>query len=78
MHDLSVDDRADGGPRALLLSDADAVPEGASAIVVNDTRLALGRLASWWRDRFALQLIAVTGSNGLAYCSHEHRLRAGA
>jgi uncharacterized protein len=24
------------------------------------------------------QADAVTGSNGLAYCSHEHRLRAGA
>ncbi len=33
-------------------------------IVVTDTRLALGRLAACWRRRFALPVIAVTGSNG--------------
>jgi len=31
---------------------------------VSDTRLALGRLAAWWRRRFELPLVAVTGSNG--------------
>ncbi|MCL2656204.1 MAG: UDP-N-acetylmuramoyl-tripeptide--D-alanyl-D-alanine ligase [Betaproteobacteria bacterium] len=33
-------------------------------VVVDDTRLALGRLAAWWRARFDLPLIGVTGSNG--------------
>ena len=33
-------------------------------VVVADTRLALGALAAAWRARFALPLIAVTGSNG--------------
>ncbi len=33
-------------------------------IVVADTRLALGRLAADWRARFALPLVALTGSNG--------------
>jgi UDP-N-acetylmuramoyl-tripeptide--D-alanyl-D-alanine ligase len=33
-------------------------------VVVNDTRLALGRLAAHWRERFDIPLIAVTGSNG--------------
>lgn len=33
-------------------------------IVVPDTRLALGQLARWWRRRFDLPLIALTGSNG--------------
>src|SRR5438132_246385 len=33
-------------------------------IVVNDTRLALGRLAAHWRGRFHIPLVAVTGSNG--------------
>jgi UDP-N-acetylmuramoyl-tripeptide--D-alanyl-D-alanine ligase len=33
-------------------------------LVVTDTRLALGRLAATWRERFTLPLIAVTGSNG--------------
>jgi UDP-N-acetylmuramoyl-tripeptide--D-alanyl-D-alanine ligase len=34
------------------------------AIVVDDTKLALGALASGWRARFAPMLIAITGSNG--------------
>lgn len=33
-------------------------------IRVADTRLGLGRLAAAWRNRFAVPLIAVTGSNG--------------
>ena len=33
-------------------------------VVVDDTRLALGRLAASWRSRFALPLVALTGSNG--------------
>ncbi len=34
------------------------------AIQVDDSRLALGRLAAHWRDRFALPVAAITGSNG--------------
>ena len=34
------------------------------AIVVDDTKLALGTLAKGWRARFQTTLIAVTGSNG--------------
>ena len=33
-------------------------------VVVDDTRLALGRLAAHWRQRFALPVVALTGSNG--------------
>jgi UDP-N-acetylmuramoyl-tripeptide--D-alanyl-D-alanine ligase len=33
-------------------------------VVVDDTRLALGTLASAWRAHFSLPLIGVTGSNG--------------
>lgn len=33
-------------------------------VQVKDTRLALGQLASWWRQQLGLPLIAVTGSNG--------------
>jgi len=33
-------------------------------VVVEDTRLALGRLAAYWRGRFALPVVALTGSNG--------------
>jgi UDP-N-acetylmuramoyl-tripeptide--D-alanyl-D-alanine ligase len=31
---------------------------------VDDTRLALGRLAAYWRAQFTLPVVAVTGSNG--------------
>lgn len=37
---------------------------GLPLIVVEDTRLALGRLASHWRSRFDIPLVAITGSNG--------------
>mgnify|MGYP000659165855 CR=1 FL=1 len=37
---------------------------GMAAVVVPDTRLALGQLAAGWRSQFELPLIAVTGSNG--------------
>ena len=52
------------GAAAVLVSDEGKLPAGASAVVVDDTRLALGRLAAAWRAQFALPVIAVTGSNG--------------
>ncbi|OYY45760.1 MAG: UDP-N-acetylmuramoyl-tripeptide--D-alanyl-D-alanine ligase [Gallionellales bacterium 35-53-114] len=33
-------------------------------VLVKDTRLALGKLAGYWRDQFAIPLVAITGSNG--------------
>jgi UDP-N-acetylmuramoyl-tripeptide--D-alanyl-D-alanine ligase len=39
-------------------------PEGLARIEVQDTKLALGELATGWRSQFVLPLIAVTGSNG--------------
>ena len=33
-------------------------------ILVDDTRAALGRLASAWRDKHQLKVVGVTGSNG--------------
>lgn len=52
------------GAGALLVTDGARIPAGASALVVADTRLALGRLASAWRAGFEIPVIAVTGSNG--------------
>ncbi|WP_350295073.1 UDP-N-acetylmuramoyl-tripeptide--D-alanyl-D-alanine ligase [Limnohabitans sp. Rim8] len=43
---------------------ANAQAAGLAAVVVADTRLALGQLAAGWRAQFDLPLIAVTGSNG--------------
>ncbi len=37
---------------------------GIPLILVKDTRLGLGRLAAYWRGRFTIPLVAVTGSNG--------------
>jgi UDP-N-acetylmuramoyl-tripeptide--D-alanyl-D-alanine ligase len=37
---------------------------GLPVLLVDDTRLALGRLAAHWRRQFDLPVIAVTGSNG--------------
>ena len=37
---------------------------GLPLIVVADTRQALGALAAWWRSRFDIPVVAVTGSNG--------------
>jgi UDP-N-acetylmuramoyl-tripeptide--D-alanyl-D-alanine ligase len=33
-------------------------------LVVEDTTVGLGRLATWWASRFGIPVIAVTGSNG--------------
>lgn len=33
-------------------------------LLVADTRLSLGQLSAYWRTRFSLPLVAVTGSNG--------------
>jgi UDP-N-acetylmuramoyl-tripeptide--D-alanyl-D-alanine ligase len=33
-------------------------------VLVKDTRLALGKLAGYWRDQFAIPLVGITGSNG--------------
>jgi UDP-N-acetylmuramoyl-tripeptide--D-alanyl-D-alanine ligase len=46
-----VSRRVDGGA---------AVPQ----LIVDDTLAALGRLAAGWRSRFALPVLALTGSNG--------------
>ncbi len=52
---------------------------GLAALIVADTRRALGDLARHWRDRFKLPLIAIVGSNGkttvkemTAACLHAH------
>ncbi len=52
------------GAAAALVStnagDARAIPQ----VLVKDTRVALGSLAAAWRARFAIPVVAITGSNG--------------
>jgi len=43
-----------------IVEDAAPFPQ----LVVDDTRAALGRLAHHWREKFAIPLVALTGSNG--------------
>jgi UDP-N-acetylmuramoyl-tripeptide--D-alanyl-D-alanine ligase len=51
------------GAAGVVLDHAQA-PGLTQAIRVDDTRIALGRLAAAWRARFSLPLVAITGSNG--------------
>jgi UDP-N-acetylmuramoyl-tripeptide--D-alanyl-D-alanine ligase len=50
------------GASAVMVSQDSAEP--IAQIRVANTRLGLGRLAAMWRDRFAVPLVAITGSNG--------------
>ncbi|MDR3477556.1 MAG: UDP-N-acetylmuramoyl-tripeptide--D-alanyl-D-alanine ligase [Gammaproteobacteria bacterium] len=60
-HDYVMNAQKAGAAAALVSRRVDcSLPQ----IVVKDTLDALGKLAENWRDRFALPLIGVTGSNG--------------
>ncbi|TCP15136.1 UDP-N-acetylmuramoyl-tripeptide--D-alanyl-D-alanine ligase [Crenobacter luteus] len=61
-HDFVAQALADGAAAALV--DRGFALEGANLIAVDDTRLALGRLAAAWRDRFGGRVVGITGSNG--------------
>ncbi|MBI5918755.1 MAG: UDP-N-acetylmuramoyl-tripeptide--D-alanyl-D-alanine ligase [Nitrosomonadales bacterium] len=54
----------DGAVAALVNADSPLIDVPIPVVYVDDTRLALGRLAAHWRQQFRLPLIAVTGSNG--------------
>ena len=47
-----------------LVHNTEKLPPKLPALVVNDTRLALGRLSEYWRGKFSAPLVALTGSNG--------------
>jgi UDP-N-acetylmuramoyl-tripeptide--D-alanyl-D-alanine ligase len=61
-----LDAAAERGAAAVMVSAewAEGRTLGLPALVVADTRLALGALGAWWRSRFDIPLIGVTGSNG--------------
>lgn len=56
--------RAAGAVAALCSDEAALHASGLPGLVVADSKLALGQLATGWRAQFKLPLIAVTGSNG--------------
>jgi UDP-N-acetylmuramoyl-tripeptide--D-alanyl-D-alanine ligase len=55
---------AQGKGAVAALAHRGRIPAGFAGLEVDDSKLALGQLAAAWRARFALPLIAVTGSNG--------------
>jgi UDP-N-acetylmuramoyl-tripeptide--D-alanyl-D-alanine ligase len=55
---------AQGAVGALVAQEWAAANHGLPLVAVDDSRLALGRLATYWRARFHLPLIGITGSNG--------------
>lgn len=60
-----VADAVRRGAVAALVHDGSSLPDVSCPLLrVPDTRLALGRLAAWWRRRFSLPLVGITGSNG--------------
>ena len=53
------------GAAAVMVTDIERVrSRDARVLMVDDTRIALGKLAAWWRTRFDIPVVAVTGSNG--------------
>ena len=61
-HAFLAEAEARGASAALV--DQPVPDSGLPTVVVPDTRVALGRFASWWRGRFRLPVAGVTGSNG--------------
>jgi UDP-N-acetylmuramoyl-tripeptide--D-alanyl-D-alanine ligase len=60
-HEFVVAAARSGAAGAIVSCQVDT---GLPLIVVEDTRLALGRLAAHWRSSFNIPVVAVTGSNG--------------
>ncbi len=65
-HDFISEAVAKGAPAVVMGHDDGNVdvPQGTSVIRVSDTLRALGALAAWWRNRFDVTCVAITGSNG--------------
>ena len=61
-HDFLAQAKASGATAAVAHHGLSMA--GLPGLEVNDSKLALGQLASSWRSQFDLPLIAVTGSNG--------------
>jgi len=59
-HDYLAEAKAKGAAACMVEKPVANCP----ALIVGDTRLALGQLARAWRRHFAMPLVAVTGSNG--------------
>ncbi|PYM24991.1 MAG: hypothetical protein DMD78_07455 [Candidatus Rokuibacteriota bacterium] len=63
-HGFLADAAARGAACMVVHALPDDVPANVPLVLVEDTTHALGRLAAWHRGRFAIPVVAVTGSNG--------------
>jgi len=63
-HGFLADAAARGAACLVVHALPDDVPANVPLVLVEDTTHALGRLAAWHRSRFAIPVVAVTGSNG--------------
>jgi UDP-N-acetylmuramoyl-tripeptide--D-alanyl-D-alanine ligase len=63
-HAFLADAAARGAACLVVHTLPDDVPANVPLVLVEDTTRALGRLAAWHRRRFAIPVVAVTGSNG--------------
>lgn len=61
-HDFIADVVARGAAAVIV----ERLPDGVDvpALIVPDSRYALGEIAQWWRQQFSVPVIGVTGSNG--------------
>lgn len=60
-HEFIAEAAASGAVAAVVSRPVEA---GVPVLLVDDTQRALGELASAWRGKFAIPLVAITGSNG--------------
>jgi UDP-N-acetylmuramoyl-tripeptide--D-alanyl-D-alanine ligase len=63
-HRFVLDAAGRGAAGAVVSAAMEDLPPGFALVRVDDTLLALGRLASYWRQRMPARLAAVTGSVG--------------
>ena len=63
-HEFLADAASRGAGCLVVHALPDDIPAGVPLVMVEDTTVALGRLAAMHRARFAIPLVAVTGSNG--------------
>jgi len=63
-HAFLGDAAARGAACLIVHTLPDEVPANVPLVLVEDTTRALGKLAAWHRARFAIPVVAVTGSNG--------------
>ncbi|HBT20115.1 MAG TPA: UDP-N-acetylmuramoyl-tripeptide--D-alanyl-D-alanine ligase [Peptococcaceae bacterium] len=63
-HDFVYQAFLRGAAAAVVHKSVKGIPEGKCVVMVEDTLLALQKLAAWWRKQFDIPVIGVTGSSG--------------